>query len=63
MLKVFDHMINIANIDLDNTLVNKTSNENTLVYDVAYKSPYGSKPLRFIFDKVGGYIKKYDKIR
>lgn len=36
--------------------------KNILVYEVAYKTPYGAKPLRFIFDKVYGYIKKISLI-
>ena len=36
------------------------SNEDILIYDVAYKTPNGVNPLRFIFGKVDGYDRKYD---
>ena len=36
--------------------------KNILVYEVAYKTPYGAKPLHFIFDEVYGYIKKISLI-
>ena len=32
-----------------------------LIDEVAYKTPFVAKPLRIIFDKVDGYIRKYDK--
>ena len=32
-----------------------------LIYDIAYKTPYGAKPLPTIFDKVD--IRKYDGIK
>ena len=56
----FDDIINIIDLDLDNILLNEKSYENILIYDVVYKTPYGTKPLRVIFDKVYGYIRKYD---
>ena len=34
-----------------------------LIYDVAYKTPYGAKPLHIIFYKEYGYIRKCDKTR
>ena len=39
------------------------SYKNILIYDVAYKTPYGAKPLRIVFDKVDGYLRKYDKTK
>ena len=32
-----------------------------LIDEVAYKTLFVAKPLRIIFDKVDGYIRKYDK--
>ena len=39
------------------------SYKNILIYDVAYKTPYGAKPLRIVFDKVDGYLRKYDETK
>ena len=63
ILKIFDHVINIENTDLDNALVDNRSQENTLIYDVAYKSTSGSKSLRSTFDKAGSCNKIFDRIR
>ena len=59
----FDGIISINDIDLANTLVNERSYGKILIYIVAYKIPYGSKDLHVIFNKVEGYIRKYDKTR
>lgn len=32
-----------------------------MIYDTVYKTSYAVKALRIIFDKIDGYIKKYDK--
>ena len=48
---------------LDNILIDQKSYETILIYDVAYKNPYGVKPARIIFYKVDGYIIKYAKTR
>ena len=47
----FDYIINVNDIDLDNILIDKKSYENILIYDVAYKTPYGAKPLHKKYDK------------
>ena len=32
-----------------------------MIYDISYKTPYGTEPLCIIFDKVDGYIRpKYE---
>ena len=41
-------------------LLNEKSYKNLLISDVVYKTLYDSKPLHIIFDKVDGYIRKYD---
>ena len=41
-------------------LLDKKLYENFLIYDIAYKTPYGAKPLHIIFDIVDGYVRKYD---
>ena len=58
----FDDITNIEALDVDNILVDEKSNENILIYDVLYKTPYGAKPICIIFDKVDGYIRKYKDI-
>ena len=57
---LFWRCINIDGIDLDNNLLDEKSYENILIYNVAYKTTYGAKPLRIILDKVDEYIRKYD---
>ena len=59
----FDHIINSNDFDLDNILFDEKSYETISIYDVAYKTAYGAKPLRNFFDKANGYIRKYDKIK
>ena len=54
----FDDIINIHDLDLDNISLDEKSYENFLIYDVTYKTPYGAKPLRIIFDEVNGHIRK-----
>ena len=31
-----------------------------ILTDVTYKAPYSAKPSQIIFDKIYGYIRKYD---
>ena len=59
----FDDIININDLDLENILIDEKSYKNVLIYDVAYKTSYGAKPLHTDFEKVNGYIIKYNKIR
>ena len=59
----FDDIININDLNLDNILINEKPYEIILFYNVAYKTLYGAKPLRVIFDKVDGYIRKYDSTK
>ena len=51
----------INNLDLDDDLLVKKLFENILIYDTVYKTSYGVKALHIIFDKIDGYIKKYNK--
>ena len=39
-------------IDFDNILLDKNSNENILIYDIPYKIFMGAKPLRIRFGKL-----------
>ena len=47
----FDYIININDPDLNSVSIDEKPYENILIYDVAYKTPYGAKPLCIIFDK------------
>ena len=53
----FDDIINIKNLDI---LSDGKSYENTLIDDVAYKTPHGAKNLHIIFNKTDKYVRKYD---
>ena len=37
--------------------------ENILIYHAAYKTPFGEKALRIIFNKVDRYMGKYDSTK
>ena len=54
---------NISGLVLDDILVDEKSYENFVIDDVAQKIPYSAKPLRIIFEKVDGYIRKYDRTK
>ena len=59
----FEDIININDIDLNNILLDEKSYENSLIYDMAYKTTFEPKLLGIIFHKVGGYIRKYDSTK
>ena len=59
----FDDIMNVNDLNLDNISLGKKSNENILIYHAANKTPHGDKPLRIIFDKVDGYIRKHVKTK
>ena len=59
----FNDIINVIDIDIDNILLDEKSYGSFLIYDVSYKTPYIAKPLRIIFDKLDGYIRKYDRTK
>ena len=44
-----------------NTLLDEKSYENTLVYEISYKTLIGVKPLGIMFNKVDAFIRDYDK--
>ena len=56
----FDDIIKIEKFDFDDILLDEKSYENILIYDVLYKKLIGVKPLHIIFDKVDGFITRYD---
>ena len=39
------------------------SYENILIYNVVFKTLYGAKPLRIVFNKIDGYTRKYDSTK
>ena len=43
--------------------MDEKSYENYSIYDVAYRVPYGAKPLSNVFDKLDRYIRKYDSTK
>ena len=59
----FDDTIKLEDFDPDNILIDEKSHENTLVYDISYKTLIGSKPLRIRFDKIDGITRIYDGAR
>ena len=63
----FDDMININDLDRDNILLGEKTHENNIIYDVAYQTLYGAKPLNITSYKVyiikDGYIIKNDRTK
>ena len=59
----FDDTIILENSDIDNTLINETSHENILIYDISCITLIGSKHLRLRFDKIDGFIRVHDRTR
>ena len=55
----FDDKISINDLDL-NILLNEKSYKFFLIYHVAYKNMHDARLLCDIFDKVDGFINKYD---
>ena len=55
--------VNINDLNFDNILIDEKSYEKFLTYAVAYKAPYGAKPLCILFDKVDGYIRKNNRTK
>ena len=55
----FDDLIKIEVF----TFVNNSLNGNILVHDISYKTLFGSKLLRVIFDEWDGFITVYEEIR
>ena len=62
IIRFWDRDIDLSDILLDEKLY-KEQYENTLIYDISYKTSTGAKPLRITFDKIDGFIKIHDKIR
>ena len=56
----FDDIIKIEDFDLDNTLSDEKPYENSLVYNISYKTFIGTKPLCIMFNKIVGFIRVYN---
>ena len=59
----FDDIIKLERFDLDKILIDEKSYENTLIFNILYKTLIDSKPLRTRFDKIDGFIRIYDGTR
>ena len=59
----FDGVIKLEGFDLDNTLVDKKSSGNILIYDILYKSLILLKILGIRFNKIDGFIRIYNGTR
>ena len=53
----------IEDFDVNSILIDKKSHDNTLLYNVSYKTLIGTKPLLISFDKINGFIRVYDGTR
>ena len=59
----FDGINNVNDLDLNNILLDEKSCEIFSIYDVAYKTRYGSKLLRIMFDKFRWITTKYNSTK
>ena len=59
----FDNIINLEDFDIDNILIDEKSHENTLIYNISYKTLIGLKPLCTRFHKTDGFSRIYDGTR
>ena len=62
-LYYFDDIININELDLDNIFLDEKSHRNILIYEISYVNLDDAKTFSIIFNKVDGYIRKYDKTK
>ena len=53
----------IEDFDVNSILIDEKSHDNTLLYNVSYKTLIGTKPLLISFDKINGFIRVYDGTR
>ena len=60
MCYYFNNIIIGTKVNFSNTLQNKKLYENISVYKISYKTPVGPKLLRFMFDKIDGFIISLD---
>ena len=53
----FDDIIKIEDFDFYNISIDEKIYKNILVYDISFKTLFGSKPLCIRFDEVSGFIR------
>ena len=58
---MIDYLCDINELDSVSVLIDRKSYENILIFDVTYKTLYHTKLLHIVFDKVNGYVRKYEK--
>ena len=56
----FEDIMKFEDIDSNNILSDKKSNENILTYESSYKTLIEAKTLRIRFDKIDRFIRIYD---
>ena len=57
MCYYFDDIVKLEDLGFDNILIDEKLNENTLIYDILYKTLIGPNTLRVRFDKTDEFIK------
>ena len=58
----FNDIVKIEDFELDFDILKDISHQNIFIYDILYKTLFGSKPLQITFDEVDGFIRVYDGI-
>ena len=56
----FDDIINGADINFSDILLDEILYENVSVYDILHKTSTGPKPLRIRFDQIDGFVMVHD---
>ena len=59
----FDDIMEVSAVYSGNTLLDKKTYKDILIYDISYKTFMGLNPLRIRFHKIDGFIKIYDGIK
>ena len=59
----FDDIMEVSAVYSGNTLLDKKTYKDILIYDIPYKTFMGLNPLRIRFHKIDGFIKIYDGIK
>ena len=54
MCYYFEDIINFGEVDFENIMLDRKSNENISIYNTSYKTLIGAKPLRVRFTKIDG---------
>ena len=56
----FDDVIKFEDFHFGNILIDEEWYENTLIYNISYKTLIGAKPFHIRLDKLKGFIRVYD---